>query len=151
MKTKSILLVPLFLLFTLCTKDKSFDVDYFAFGIAHGECIENCAVFFLVQNDNLYADDLNYYSSPLRFKSDPLSTDKYNIAKQLIDDFPQYLKNNPNKTFGCPDCADQGGIHIEIKNNDKTQYWHIDTNINNQPAEIRDYINKMLETLEQLQ
>lgn len=138
-------------LFAYCSKEKSSDPDYFAFGIAHGECLGNCAKFFQIKDNKLYADDMDYYSnSDLKFLKEPLSEEKYNTAKKLIEDFPDYLKNNPDKTFGCPDCADQGGIHIEIKNYDIIEYWHIDTDFNNQPAEIKGYIQEMILILEQL-
>jgi uncharacterized protein YlaI len=152
MKTKLLLIVISISLFSSCSKETSFDFDYFAFGTAYGECLGNCAKFFQIKDNKLYADDMDYYfNSDLKFLNEPLPAEKYNQAKKLIEDFPDYLKNNPNKTFGCPDCADQGGIHIEIKNNDRIEYWHIDTDLNNQPTEIKDYIQEMLLILEQLQ
>jgi len=92
-----------------------------------------------------------YFNSGLKFLNEPLSEEKYNLALKLIEDFPDYLKNNPNKTFGCPDCADQGGIHFEIKNNERIEFWHIDTDVNKQPAEIKEYIQEMLLIINQLQ
>lgn len=94
---------------------------------------------------------MDYYSPDLKFQKTPLPIDKYNSAKKLIDDFPEYLRGNPNKTFGCPDCADQGGIHIEIKTNDRIEYWHIDMDVENQPEVIRDYLQEMLLIIYQLQ
>jgi len=152
MKMKLLLIAITISLFSFCSKEKSLDFDYFVFGTAHGECLGNCARFFQIKDNKLYADDMNYYSnSDLKFLNEPLPAEKYNLAKKLTEDFPDYLKNNPNRTFGCPDCADQGGIHFEIKNNDRIEYWHIDTDVDNQPAEIKEYIQEMLLILEQLQ
>jgi hypothetical protein len=152
MKMKLLLIVISISLFSFCSKEKSLDFDYFTFGTAYGECLGNCARFFQIKDNKLYADDMNYYfNSDLKFLNEPLPAEKYNLAKKLIEDFPDYLRNNPNKTFGCPDCADQGGIHFVIKNNDKIEYWHIDTVLDNQPAEIKEYIQEMLSILEQLQ
>jgi len=151
MKPELIIIVVFLSLFSFCSKDKSTDYDYFAFGTAHGECIGNCARFFLIQNNNLYPDDMDYYNTVLKFQKTPLPEDKYKSAKKLIEDFPEYLKDNPNLTFGCPDCADQGGIHIELKTNNRIEYWHIDMDVGNQPAEIRSYIQEMLVIIDQLQ
>ena len=88
---------------------------------------------------------------PLKFKNETLPVDKFNLAKKLLDKFPQYLLFNPNKTFGCPDCADQGGYYIEIKEkNGEVKNWHIDTDTSKQPAEIRAYIEDLRMLLGQL-
>jgi len=138
------------LFLSFCSKDDN-DIDSFAFGTAAGECYGNCARFFLIKNNNLYPDDMDYYyNADLKFQNEPLSVDKYNLAKSLVDDFPIYLKNNPNKTFGCPDCYDQGGVHIEINRNGDIEIWHIDMSVDSQPTEIRNYIQEMLNILEQL-
>jgi hypothetical protein len=135
-----------------CTKENLDNIDYFAFGSAHGFCLSNCADFFLIDDGNIYPDDFDYYynESTLTFKSEPLSIEKYNLAKDLIDRFPNYLINNLNKTFGCPDCADQGGIHIEIKENGQIIRWHFDTNISNLPVQIQDYIQNISSVINQL-
>ncbi|MCX6334918.1 MAG: hypothetical protein NT092_11550 [Bacteroidia bacterium] len=151
MKLKYIITLGLIFFVSFCKKDDPLDIDYFAFGTAYGECLGNCANFFMIKDNNLYADDMDYYSgSTLKFQNEPLPVEKYNLAKQLLDDFPGYLEDNPNVSFGCPDCADQGGIHIEIKEDGVVKSWHIDTFVTNQPDKIRDYIQEMLDVLEQL-
>ena len=87
---------------------------------------------------------------PLIFKSTALNNEKYLIAKPLIDSFPAYLINNPDTTFGCPDCFDQGLLYIELKSNDGIRYWNIVMDENSQPAEIRDYVRKLLTVLSEL-
>lgn len=151
MKIKLFTLILMISLLSFCKKDDTPVPEYFAFGTAYGFCAGNCANFFMIRDENLYPDEMDYYfGSDMKFRSDPLSKDKYGLAKKLVDDFPQFLKKNPNKTFGCPDCADQGGIHIERKVNGEVQVWHIDTNVNSQPAEIRDYMQEMTGIIQQL-
>jgi len=151
MKTKLISFTVFILMVTCCTKRDLADIEYFTFGTAYGECSGNCAIFFMIKDNNLYPDDFDYYSGTLSFKNEPLSDEKYNLAKRLVDDFPDYLLKNVDKTFGCPDCADQGGIHIEIKNNGKISSWHIDTSVANQPLEIREYVQNLVSIIESLQ
>jgi hypothetical protein len=151
MRIKIVPLMVLLLFLSFCTKDKLENLDYFAFGNARGFCQGNCANFFLIKASYIYPDDLDYYlGSSLKFKSDRLPVEKYNLAKKLIDNFPPYLIDNPDKTFGCPDCVDQGGIHIEIKEKGLIKRWHFDTIISNLPIEIKDYVQEIAVVLEQL-
>ena len=134
-------------IYTSCDKEDLSDIDYFVFGTAYGECINNCATFFMIKNEKIYADDMNFYTGIMIFQNVPLPHNKYLQAKKLVDEFPPYLLNNPDKTFGCPDCADQGGIHIEIKKNGSVKSWHIDSVVANQPEQIRSYISELLTTI----
>jgi hypothetical protein len=136
---------------SFCTKDSLNNIDYFIFGDSYGECLGNCANFYLIKDHNIYPDSMNiYYNSPFYFKKSPLSKEKYDLAKKLVDDFPDYLAKNPNQTIGCPDCHDQGGIHIEIKENGTTKSWHIDTEIIQLPAQIRSYLKEVQDVILQL-
>jgi hypothetical protein len=151
MRNKIVPLIGLLLFLSFCTKDKLDNLDYFAFGDAYGLCQGNCANFFIIKDGDIYPDDMDYYfESSLKFKSDALPVEKYDLANKLIDSFPTYLIDNPNKTFGCPDCVDQGGIHIEIKEKGQIKRWHFDTTISSLPCEIQDYVQEIAVVLEQL-
>ena len=147
------IIAPLFGLMVFlssCEKVNFDDLEYFAFGDAHGFCAGNCTNFFMIKDNNVYPDDMDRYIEPLEFKSAALPAEKYYLAKKLIRTFPSYLMDNPDKTFGCPDCADQGGIHIEIKENGQTMKWHFDTNISNLPEAIQDYVKEVSDVINQL-
>jgi hypothetical protein len=151
MRIKLLPLIALLISLSFCTKDSLNDLDYFAFGDAHGFCLGNCANFFIIKDGKIYPDDMDFYiESSIKFKSEALPNEKYELAKRIIDNFPTYLIDKPNKTFGCPDCADQGGIHIEIKEKGQIKIWHFDTNISNLPHEIQDYVQEIVLVLEQL-
>lgn len=150
MKTKIVPVLGLLLLSLSCTKDNLEDLDYFSFGKAYGFCLGNCTNFYIIKDQNIYPDDMDYYIEPMKFKSEALPIEKYYLAKKLIDNFPSYLIDNPDKTFGCPDCADQGGIHIEIKENGRTKRWHFDTTISNLPAKIQAYVIQISDVIDQL-
>jgi hypothetical protein len=136
---------------TSCTKEKLGNIDYFAFGISHGFCMGNCAVFFEIKEGKIYPDDIDYYNlSTLKFKTDALPVEKYNIAYDLVDKFPSYLLDRPDKTFGCPDCVDQGGYHIEISRDGQVAKWHFDTDISKLPEVLQGYVKSIQAVVEQV-
>ena len=151
---KKIFLISFTIVAGLCCKKDKEDgaVDFLSFGTAYDECIGNCANFFKLAGDKIYPDNTTRYSGEgsVIFKTTALSNDKYLLAKELIDNFPAYLLTTSGQTFGCPDCADQGGIHIELKTKGETKFWHIDIDVTKQPVEIRSYIERMRTILGQL-
>jgi hypothetical protein len=143
-----ILLVPL-LSFT-CNKNSATSIESFSFGTSHCFCPTGCVKSFQIRNGQLFADKMDKCSDPQQYEPTPLPDSKYQLAKSL-QDLPAYLLNSPGKTIGCPDCADQGSINIELKDkNGNTLSWRIDTNKSSQPAEIQEYIKQLLLVLEQL-
>jgi len=142
------LLVPL-LSFT-CNKNSATHVESFSFGTSHCFCASGCVKSFQIKNGQLFADKMDKCNDPQQYESTPLPDQKYQLAKSL-QQLPAYLLSNPNQTLGCPDCADQGSINIELKDKNGTvQSWRIDTNKSSQPVEIQEYIKQLLLVLEQL-
>ncbi len=135
-----------------CDKSNSGTINSLSFGTAHGMCAGDCAIFFKIEGDKIYPDSSLRYSDfgSLVFAATPLSNEKYLLAKELKDSFPVYLLKNVNQTIGCPDCADQGGIHIEVRQNETVKFWHIDTDTSKQPVEIRRYIERLRTIISQL-
>lgn len=134
-----------------CSKDDLDDPDYFIFGDSYGECLGNCANFFLIKDNRIFPDStVNYYIAPLTFKKIALQKEKYDLAKKVLEDFPRYLSENPDKTFGCPDCHDQGGLHFELCKNGTVKKWHIDTDTDQLPVQIQSYIEEVKSVIQQL-
>jgi hypothetical protein len=124
--------------------------DSFAFGTAYGFCKGSCATFYKIENAKLYPDNIDHYKGEVTFEKAPLADEKYQLAKNLPDSLPAFLLQNNGKTFGCPDCADQGGIHVFYTRNGQLMQWHFDTNTEALPSEIKDYISRMKDILNQL-
>lgn len=129
------------------------DADYFIFGRAYGMCGgPNCAQFYKIENGRVFADDMDYYTyeNVFTFSNAPLSQAKYSIAFQALSTLPAYMTSNPGQTWGCPDCHDQGGLHFAWSENGITHYWHVDTDMNEQPPAIRPYMAQVNDILNQL-
>ena len=61
----------------------------------------------------MYEDTLDHYRATDGFDFVPLPNTKFLLAKDLTEEIPEALLKEEDKTFGCPDCYDQGGIFIQ--------------------------------------
>lgn len=107
------------------------DVDHFVFGTYYGHCRGNCATAFKLQAGGLFADkvDLGYLEPSSTFETSSLSKAKIDLATKLLEAFPRSLYQEEGDTFGCPDCADQGGFYVEVQvGKSAPRVWRIDTN-----------------------
>ncbi len=157
-RTTTLLLFYILLQASSCKKSEHVNgetggEEYFAFGIAYGECQGDCAHFYCIQNGQSYADDINYFNrtdNGLQFKNTPLPDSSYKKIKLLSTALPAYLVNHTNQTFGCPDCRDQGLIYIETIINGQKVHWMIDPDESKQPAEIKSYVQQLTEVRKRL-
>lgn len=117
--------------------------DYLIFGHFYGFCAgETCIETFKLDSEKLYEDlEDNYAGGPFNFKV--LDANKFEIAKDVIDFFPNELLLETNTTIGCPDCADGGGVFIEYAINGEVKSWKIDQIKNNVPAYLHNFIDKV--------
>lgn len=131
-------------------KSKRPATDVFTFGVEGGLKAENYTCY-KIQKEKIYQNNpYKTIQQTILFNNDPLANDKYLLAKELKDNFPAYLRSHPNQTFGCPNCADQGAVHIEMEHNGVLKSWDIDTNKSLQPVEIRPYIERLLQIISKL-
>ncbi|HVX52717.1 MAG TPA: hypothetical protein VHB48_21325 [Chitinophagaceae bacterium] len=120
----------------------------FSFGTAYNNCAGDCAKFYTIANGQLYADNMQRFTNNLTFAGMPLPNNKYLLDEQLLDEFPAYLLNNPDTTFGCPDCTDGGLAYITLKQNGTAHTWLID--LQRLQPELAGYIAKMQEIMDEL-
>lgn len=155
---KTFLLFPVVVLLTVlaaCDTDafngKLGSGDYLVFGKYHGFCVGDCTVLYKLENDQLYADDLDHgIEQPIPFMPTPMDMAKHALAKHLLSAFPNALLNTDKRTFGCPDCSDQGGYYVELKLDGEINIWNIDTFDADQSQIIIDYKQAIQEVLDQL-
>jgi len=125
--------------------------DYISFGRAYGECGGDCAHFYLFKDFALYADDMSQYNGTASFSTTPLASEQLTKALSAVTALPRNATYG-DTTFGCPDCHDQGGLHVSfrIKAGDPMTTWHADTDSTKQPAALRPFFRKVTEVLNQL-
>ncbi|MGB0929904.1 MAG: hypothetical protein ACPGVB_03960 [Chitinophagales bacterium] len=144
---------------TACKEDEIPDIpieesdDYLIFGTIYGECIgEECVTLYKIQNSQIFEDNTEFVAlGEIPFSETPLPQSKFNIAQELLVVFPSKLLTSEERTYGCPDCHDQGTVYIELEEEDIKTIWRIDTDdIDGSPA-VTEFKNKVLEIIEELQ
>jgi hypothetical protein len=122
--------------------------DYLIFGHFYGECLgETCVETFKLTDTQLFEDTIDDYSGQnLVFIE--LGNDKFELANDLFDYFPAELLNESDTVFGCPDCADGGGLFIQYSINENPQSWRIDQEKNNVPSYLHDFMDEVNERIE---
>ena len=150
-KLSPITLILLVTLLISCKKSNLGENDYLIFGHFYGECWgERCVETFKLTDIKLFEDttDSYQYQSPNNGGFVKLSNYKFKLVKDLTDYFPIKLFNESNTVFGCPDCADQGGLYIEYKKNGNIGHWTIDQRTRNVPDYLHKFIDKVNEKIE---
>ena len=140
------LILSLSILFS-CEKDEDIVIegtDYLIFGHFYGECQgESCVETFKLTDQNIYEDENDNYSGSGQFNFKELDNDKFEQVKDLIDFFPPELLNDTNETFGCPDCADQGGLLVKLARNGFVKSWRIDQSKNAVPVYLHAFMDSV--------
>ena len=151
MKYLNLILIISLVSITSCNNEEfSNGIDHFIFGGYAGECVGNCAHFYLVQNGEVYEDDVDYWFgtlADLKFSSTPLSKKKYDAAIALYNVMPRALVELPDSTFGQPDAYDQGGWFIGLREGVNIHNWTIDTNPEVLPDYLQSYREDFIETM----
>jgi hypothetical protein len=145
LSTLTLILALLF--FSSCEKDRDkviIDTDYLIFGHFYGMCQgELCVETYKLTDLKLFEDENdNYYGSEV-FNFRELDHAKFELVKDLADYFPPELLNDTNKTFGCPDCADQGGLLVKLAQNGNVKSWRIDQSKNAVPAYLHAFMDSV--------
>ena len=149
---KSILiLVACYGLFASCKKDAYLPTDadqYLIFGHYYGECFgEACVETFKLTHTALYEDTNDPYAGNGPFNFEKLPDSQYVSAKHMFKQIPNELLEQPDSTFGCPDCADGGGLYIEYKKNNFIGKWRIDQYEGHVPAFLHPFIQEVNRTI----
>lgn len=141
------------LLVSFCNKEEGStvnDIDYLVFGHFYGHCLgEDCVKMFKVTKDQLFEDTTDSYLAT-EFDFIELEEEKFELARELVQALPDQLLKEDKDTFGCPDCADQGGLYIEISNSGTTKSWRIDQNKSAVPGYLHDLMDQVNEVIDEL-
>ena len=137
--------------FTSCNKDDNYitinEQNFLILGHFYGECFgEGCVETYKLTDVKLYEDIVDDYSGQnLDFVE--LDNEQFELVNDLADFFPTQLLNESDTIFGCPDCADGGGLFIQYSDNGVLKSWRIDQVQNNVPTYLHDFIDQVNERI----
>ena len=137
--------------FTSCNKDNDNitinEQSFLIFGHFYGECFgEGCVETYKLTDVKLYEDIVDDYSGQnLDFVE--LDNEQFELVNDLADFFPTQLLNESDTIFGCPDCADGGGLFIQYSYNGVLKSWRIDQVQNNVPTYLHNFIDQVNERI----
>ena len=146
------LLVSIFIL-NSCDKDQESELtndDFLIIGLTYGECGGDCSHLYKLEEGELFADTeelwWNQSDDPDFSSTAMVNATALAEIEQLVTDFPEFLIQTEEKTFGCPDCGDWGALHVFKKVNGEQRYWTLDNQLESNPEEIQDWA-KRIQTL----
>jgi len=134
-----------------CNKDDNElninEQNYLVFGHFYGMCGgEECVETFMLTDKSLFEDTADDYSGD-KMEYTKLGNDVFEQVKNLTDFFPNELLNQNETVFGCPDCADGGGLFIQYSQNGNVKSWRIDQVKDNIPSYLHDFVDKVNEKI----
>ena len=144
----------LFLFFSCSDEEMADPAEYLIFGHFYGFCLgDQCIQIYKLESNRLFIDTNQDYPKHNEFYDasfQELENNYYEPVKDLLDYFPTRILSESDTVFGCPDCADGGGLYIEYKTKDIRRYWIIDQDNRQVPVYLHEFIeqvNNKIETI----
>lgn len=150
-------MLPALIMVTSCT-DSDLEIEQeeaietsFIFGSYNGFCIGNCAHLFLYENGAVFRDDMDKFDlENLRFQS-TAEADLLAVGEKLLADLPKVLEESTTETYGCPGCADQSTIFVQVTNDTDVKTWYLDSHIQKEwPQDLQDYVKVLVDELDKI-
>ncbi|TXE08431.1 hypothetical protein ES711_07955 [Gelidibacter salicanalis] len=131
---------------TACNSDDDNTIetgDYLIFGHYYGMCAgQSCVEIFKLTETKLYEDTNDNYSlDNLSFRE--LDHATFENVRSLISAVPQELLTDETSVFGCPDCADGGGLYIQLSQNGTLYTWNMDQIKENVPEYLHNFMDEV--------
>lgn len=119
------------------------------FGFYAGECSGDCSDVYFLDESSLAVDEDNRFPTNDFFVGNfrGLPQSDFNNSIELLALLPPELLNETDPVLGCPDCADQGGYYLEYQTESFQAAWRIDSNLDEVPSYLHDYIELLLEKM----
>lgn len=150
MRSLIVLMAISLTIFSCQSSDDTFvleEDDYLIFGHFYGMCIgDNCVQTFKLTRDKLYQDTKKQYFGT-EFEFEQLDHKLFERVRDLEHAFPEQLLTEKNEVIGCPDCADGGGLFIQLSKNGWLHTWRIDQYKANVPEYLHDFVDQVNEKI----
>ena len=122
------------------------------FGTYFGFCFGDCTQLFKMESGEIFADegvDRLIVDEALTFQANPLPESDFALASPLYN-IPDSLFLEEKTTLGIPDAYDQGGLYLELTEQDKTLRWYLDSSVSALPEYLQEYAQLIKDVTEEL-
>lgn len=152
---KNILYI-LFCIITIisCKKEKYVQPDYIVFGAIQGDCgTTDCRFIYYLDAQNLKEDEnVKYFSTQNLVEfSTTLSSDKFIIAKDLLNKVPVELTETNRNLFVDLNAANPNLWYAQIKLNNRIYTWSFDNSPSSTPSYLKPFAETVINTCMSLQ
>lgn len=121
---------------------------YLIFGHFYGKCVgEQCVETFKLTDTQLFEDSRDDFTGT-EFNFNRLLSDAlFKQVRNLRDALPKELMQSDSASFGCPNCADQGGLFIQYAEKGSIKTWRIDLFTANIPSYLHLFVDQVNEKI----
>lgn len=149
-KTGFIILLSTILL-SCSSNQESESIEKIVFGEIYGHCAGDCRNLYLLTEQGIYADsnsDTEFGDwENTTFENQPLSMERFELARQLLQVPHRLLESNDEITEQVISDID---YYIEIKTNETSKILVFDKIKENTDLEIKQYIGDIIDVIHQL-
>lgn len=135
------------------------NLDYILFGVYCGKCTGHCATMYQYNirgnTNTLFVDTTDSF---LRNNEDVIcqmqinDSKKIELAKNVVQKIPNELLTTTEQTkrFGCPNCADQCGIYLEMKQEKTIKKFYIDVDTSQLSGNMKSFAEFLKTTINKM-
>lgn len=117
---------------------------YLVFGHYYGECEgDHCIMMYKLTDSELLEDQKDRYAGRGFGSFKKMEQEKFKLADGLAEKVPVELIRQESQTFGCPDCADQGGLYILYARGTLHKEWRIDQDTGAVPTYLHSFVDEV--------
>ena len=134
------------LLFGWHKEKKLTEIDYLIVGYANQAWGKNCEAY-KITSGSVFPDST---ACAFIFNTIPLSEEKFQIARPLLESLPEQLITQTKTAYLCETCSDTGSYYIEFQQDGKTYKFSIDEYAADVPGYLSEFqgeIQMLLNTL----
>ena len=132
-----------------CKKEEFVKPDYLIFGAIQGDCANSCRFVYYLNNTKLREDQtVKYFASKdINLFSTNISTDKFLLAKDLINKIPTALTQTNKSLFIDLNASSPNLWYAEIKLNGRIYNWTFDNATSSTPSYLKPFADEMIKTI----
>lgn len=153
-----IIALPLFalLVFFSCKKTEEKQLPPGTdFSFARYSCFcagNSCMTAYQIKNNELFRGNGPLCRpDSLVLDANPLDAGNLALAETLRDALPSLMLTSSTDQYGCPGCDDGAAFYIRAVDNGTVRQWRIEPGNNDLPVSVKDFSQKIQQTLDALE